>query len=75
MIFIIIKKIKDRILWIRWLTIVFFCPYVVEDPFRLCDINWYESKWSIRRGPDREPIKRRHRCDYDMCPKMKRREL
>lgn len=73
MIFIIIDKIKTAILWIRWLPIVFFCPYVVEDGNRGCDINWYETKWSIRRGQDREQIKYRHRCDYDMCPRLRRK--
>lgn len=72
MIFIIIDKIKDRILWIQWLTIVLFCPHVVEDGIMECDINWYETKWSIKRGQDREPIKHRHRCDYDMCPRVRR---
>ena len=56
MIFIIIDKINNAIRWIRWLPIVFFCPYVVEDIIRLCGINWYET----------------HRCDYDMCPMVRR---
>lgn len=74
MIFIIIDRIKAQIQWLRWCTIMWFCPHVVDDMIRECDINWFETKWSIRRGQDREPIKRRHRCDYDMCPKMKRGE-
>ena len=74
MIFILIDNIKSVIRWLRWLPIVLFCPYVVEDRIRVCDINWHGTPWSIQRGPDREPIKHRHRCDYDMCPKMKRGE-
>ena len=75
MIFIIIDKIKNAIRWIRWLPIVLFCPYVVEDIIRLCDINWNETPWSIQRGPDREPIKLKHRnrCDYDICPMVRRK--
>lgn len=73
MIFIIIDKIKNAIRWIRWLPIVFFCPYVVEDIIRECDINWIETSWSIQSGPDRKPIKRRNRCDYDMCPMARRK--
>lgn len=56
MIFIIIDKIRNVIRWVRWLPILWFCPYVVEDRIRLCGINWYGT----------------HRCDYDMCPMVRR---